>query len=106
MECGLLFGCNTTPRMSFLPECLSPASSMSSLASGCFKWRMVFEVDVGDRRDGRMPKIYRDISALVNLAKAGHLPIGGAKWRSAGWASWTIAAREILGGTGGDRGAT
>lgn len=56
------------------------------LLSGIFSWKVVVETD----DDNLLKLVNKYLPPFQRLAKAGHFPIGGAKWRSAGWPIWTI----------------
>jgi CRISPR/Cas system CSM-associated protein Csm3 (group 7 of RAMP superfamily) len=68
-----------------------------ALVSGTFSWRIVVETD----RPSRMAMVLRLLPRLVRRAAAGQIPVGGAKWRGAGWPAWTVD-RVLLGPSGQD----
>jgi hypothetical protein len=67
------------------------------LVEGCFSWKMVVEYRHGQLFFDR----HRDalLEVFGNFAESGHLPIGAAKWRSAGWPIWSIE-RKLWGRAG------
>lgn len=76
------------------------ASSLHSRAvviEGEFAWRMVIEY----REDPQMTEAIREyLAAVLQLGAIGHLPVGAAKWRSAGWPIWRVDT--ILWGPAGE----
>ena len=76
------------------------ASSLHSravLTSAQFRWRMVLEYRQEPEIDRAVGKY---LSAVLKLGRVGHLPMGGAKWRVAGWPRWHVD--KILWGTAGE----
>jgi hypothetical protein len=68
------------------------------LIEGTFAWRIVVETQDAQVIDNFARKHW---PVLKQLALSGHLPVGGARWRSAGWPAWSIG-RTRLGKAGED----
>ena len=56
------------------------------LVEGEFAWKLVIEAK-GEEAAG---VLLGRLGRILRVAEAGHLPIGGAKWRGAGWTRWRI----------------
>lgn len=68
------------------------------LLRGEFEWRMVLE---GSDKE-EVSKWTQALRALIGdnglpgLGTLGHLPVGGLKWRGAGWGRWTLEVCETV----------
>lgn len=61
------------------------------LLQGRFAWRIVLETtDVHLLRWVR-----RALPVACSIGRAGHIPLGGAKWRGGGWVRWDVTAATI-----------
>lgn len=67
------------------------------LSEGPMRFRIVLEAP----NPGVLQSMARKLLPTLELARLGHMPLGGGKWRGAGWVSWTVGPLELsrAGGT-------
>jgi CRISPR/Cas system CSM-associated protein Csm3 (group 7 of RAMP superfamily) len=67
------------------------------LTSALFDWRIVVEY----QEDPAMTRAVGEaLATVLDLGKCRHLPIGGARWRGAGWPGWQV--NELSWGQAGE----
>lgn len=68
------------------------------LLKGIFEWRMVLEGSHQEELEGWKQALCGLIGGneSAGLGSLGHLPVGGLKWRGAGWGRWAIESCETI----------
>ncbi|MCS7306404.1 MAG: RAMP superfamily CRISPR-associated protein [Thermoguttaceae bacterium] len=62
------------------------------LVAGTFQFQIVLEAP----SLMELHKMVQWLAPALELARLGHLPIGGAKWQGAGWIPWQIGPMQIV----------